>query len=178
VLKRSNSVKTLSDFLLPFTDNFGESRWFSQLGEDKEWIYSHENLVTNIHDWGIYLSDYLYHRKELRNFYRIITYEEDDSRRFIVTAIEAYNYPIYAIQFHPERTLYRYNDLDNYPRTQEARDLAEDLIFYFVDETRKSTHKFLSNIDLLKHMNDCQTRTWGFIKSTGEYVHPILINKT
>ena len=116
VLKRSNSIKTINDTLLPFLDNYGESRWFSQLGEDKEWVYSHEKLVTNLHNWGIYLGDYLYERKELRNFYRIITYEEDDDRRYIVTAIEAYDYPIYAVQFHPERTFYRYTEMDNYPR--------------------------------------------------------------
>ena len=63
-------------------------------------------------------------------------------------------------------------------RTPEARMLSEDLIFYFVEETRKSNHVFDTNENLIKHMADCQTRAWGFVESTGEYVHPIFVNKT
>ena len=178
VLKHSYSALTLNDYLLPFLANYKESRWFSQLGEDKEWVYSHQKLVINLHDWGVYLGDYLYNRKELSEFFRVISYEEDDDRRFIVTAIEAYHYPIYGVQFHPERTFYRYTDKDNYKRTPEARMLSEDLIFYFVEETRKSKHYFEVLEDLNKHMNECQTRAWGYVSSTEEFVQPIFVNKT
>ena len=63
----------------------------------------------------------------------------------IVTSIEAYNYPIYGVQFHPEKTLYEFSYADGViPRTAEARQLAEDITFNFVEETKKSQHYFNS----------------------------------
>jgi len=178
VLKSAPASFKLNDYLLPFLDDYSDSRFFSYIGENKEWIYSHEKLVINLHDWGIYLADYIYNRQELRDFYKIITYEEDDHRRFLVTAIEAFDYPIYGVQFHPERTFFRFSDKDNYTRSAEARMLSEDLIFYFVEEARKNQHYFETQEDLDKHMYGCQRKTYGYIQSTGEFIQPILVDST
>ena len=142
VLKQAPAV-IQSDVLNLMLRSYEESRLFSGMAENSYSIYSSNNVVTNMHNWGIYLADYLYNRTELLSFYKMITYEKDTNNRMIVTAIEAYNYPIYAVQFHPEKILYEFSYADGViPKTSDARQLAEDIVFNFVDETRKNQHYF------------------------------------
>jgi gamma-glutamyl hydrolase len=160
VLKRSPAM-IRNDTLKPLRE-FETSRNFGKMAENAEWYFNNNIVVVNLHNWGIYLSDYVYSRPELYNFYRMITYEEDDDRRLVVTSIEAFNYPIYAYQFHPERNLFEFSIEGNVcPKSPEARQFSEDLMFFFVEETRKNNHSFESLEEENKHLLDSQRRVWG-----------------
>lgn len=166
VLKRSPSM-IKNDTLKPLQD-FENSRLFSSMDGDAEWTFAAEIVVVNLHNWGIYLADYLFNRPELYNFYRMITYEYDDARRIVVTSIEAFDYPIYAFQYHPERNLFEFSIPDDVcPKTPEARQLSENLIFHFVDEARRNNHAFTSFEDQNKYLLDEQTRVWGHVTMSG-----------
>lgn len=56
VLKKSPSLFK-NDTINAFT-TFEESRWFKSLDENAEWQFSGHNLIVNLHNWGIHLSDY------------------------------------------------------------------------------------------------------------------------
>lgn len=161
VLKRSPSM-IKNDTLHAMTGNYEKSRMFMSMDPNAEWLYSSEKVVVNLHNWGIYVADYLYNRPELSSFYHMITYEQDDDMRFVVTAIEAFNYPIYAFQFHPERTNFEFSLPDHVvPRSDDARQLSENLMWYFVDEARKNTHSFDSFDDETAFLIENQQRVWG-----------------
>ena len=71
-------------------------------------------MTLNSHSWGVnpesFTSD-----EGLANFYRLtsVSYEPDnepaDSRPF-AASIEAFDYPFFGSQFHPEKTMAQYND--------------------------------------------------------------------
>jgi GMP synthase-like glutamine amidotransferase len=54
------------------------------------------------HLYGISVDDFL-HNTKLRNFYTIIATSLDDDKKEYIAAVEAKQYPIYGVQFHPER---------------------------------------------------------------------------
>ncbi|CAI2372243.1 unnamed protein product [Moneuplotes crassus] len=185
LLKHGYADTKVNDYLYPHVDNYTESRLFSRIDHGKEKVYAQEKVAINIHDWSVYLSDYTDDRPELAEFYQVLSYAEDDEENVIVTAIgtsllnfiEAHSYPIYGVQFHPERTFYRFSEKHDYVRTPEARALSEDLIFFFVEETRRSNHTFDSWEELDKLTRQCQRRIYGNVEFTGEYTVPILIDK-
>ena len=73
------------------------------------------------HDYGISVEDM---KGPLQRFYTVVATAVDDSGNEYVAAIEAKRYPIYAVQFHPERL----------PATAP-------FLAFFVSELRKSSHR-------------------------------------
>ena len=135
VLKDSPSM-IKNDTLNPVIDNYESSRIFKQMDSNAEWAFSKEIIVVNLHYFGIHLVDYFFNRPELSSFYRMITYEQDDDMRLVVTGIEAFHYPIYAFQFHPERNLFEFSIPDHIvPKSEHARQFSENLIWYFVGKS-------------------------------------------
>jgi len=61
----------------------------------------------------------------------------------VVTIVEGKNYPFYSVQFHPEKDIFDYQ-MPKMPHYKEARQFTEDLLWFFVNESRKSEHKFES----------------------------------
>jgi len=73
------------------------------------------------HDYGVSVEDM---KGSLHRFYSIVATSTDDSGKEYVAAIEAKHYPIYAVQFHPERLPFTAPFLD-----------------FFHSELRKSSHR-------------------------------------
>jgi gamma-glutamyl hydrolase len=73
------------------------------------------------HDYGISVEDM---KGALGRFYTVVATAVDDVGKEYVAAIEAKRYPIYAVQFHPERL----------PSTAPFLD-------FFISELRKSSHR-------------------------------------
>ena len=73
------------------------------------------------HVYGISVEDM---KGPLRRFYTVVATAVDDSGKEYVADIEAKRYPIYAVQFHPERL----------PSTAPFLD-------FFISELRKSSHR-------------------------------------
>lgn len=55
-----------------------------------------------------------------------------------------YSYPIYGIQFHPERSLYEWKASKNHPHSQSSIKANRYFMDFFVNESRKSRHAFNS----------------------------------
>jgi gamma-glutamyl hydrolase len=89
--------------LLTFTDDPSTSRLFGPLGEDAH-IYETYNMALNHHTWGI-SPDRFVEDKALGSFYKPLSTSIDDNGKLFVSSMEAYNYPFYGTQFHPEKPL-------------------------------------------------------------------------
>lgn len=59
-----------------------------------------------------------------------------------ISTIEHRRYPFYGVQFHPEKNLYEWVRNKNISHTPNAILAAQYFAQFFVNEARKSSHKF------------------------------------
>jgi gamma-glutamyl hydrolase len=83
----------------------------------------------------------------LSEFFHILSTSYDTGRKLMVSAMEGKKYPIFGTQFHPEKELYNPGPYPNLSRNSIARELAENLIFNFMDVARMNNHKYKDPIE-------------------------------
>ncbi|EDQ86726.1 uncharacterized protein MONBRDRAFT_28072 [Monosiga brevicollis MX1] len=92
------------DISLPliFTQEASTSRLFGGLPANMQHNLATENLTSNLHHDGVAptaYSDY----PELAAFYSVLSTNTDRQGKAFVSSVESKNYPIFAVQWHPER---------------------------------------------------------------------------
>ena len=60
-----------------------------------------QSLAFHYHTYGISAGDYQ-SIPSLRRFFKVISTDTTYDKEEFLTALEAYNYPIYALMYHPE----------------------------------------------------------------------------
>jgi gamma-glutamyl hydrolase len=91
-----------------------------------------EKSCSNNHDYGISPADFMINTK-LRNFYNIIATSIDDRGKEYVAAIEGKKYPVYGVQWHPER-----------------QKTTGPFVDFFISELKKNKHKTNKYIPYLR----------------------------
>ncbi|OXB72425.1 UNVERIFIED_CONTAM: hypothetical protein H355_015660 [Colinus virginianus] len=71
--------------------------------------------------------------EKLYNFYNILTTNTDDEVEFIST-MEAYKYPIYGVQWHPEKNPFEWKNSSGIPHSSTAVRAAYYIADFFVNE--------------------------------------------
>lgn len=101
------------------------SRMFSTFSPS--FLHSLENSNSTLHNnnFGISVIDFM-KNKHLTRFYNIVATGTDDNHKQYVSVIEAKYYPIYGIQWHPERS------------TKTAGPIAD----FFISECRVRSRKY------------------------------------
>ncbi|NXA37160.1 GGH hydrolase, partial [Eudromia elegans] len=79
--------------------------------------------------------------EKLRNFYNVLTTNTADQLEFVST-MEAYEYPIYGIQWHPEKNAYEWKNSSGIPHSPLAIRAAYYMAEFFINEARKNLHSF------------------------------------
>lgn len=87
---------------LDFTSSASSSRLFSLADPKIVKILSSENVTLNNHHYGIY-PDHLAATPSLSSFYNVLSTNKDRNGVPFVSTIEAFKYPIYGSQWHPEK---------------------------------------------------------------------------
>jgi len=77
-------------------------------------------------------------------FYSILSTNKDEQGREFISAIEAKRFPIYGIQWHPERTLFEWYKYQNTNHDLAAVECAQYMGRFFASEARKNCHHFPS----------------------------------
>lgn len=90
---------------LDFTDAASSSRLFSKADPRITKILGTENVTLNNHHYGIY-PEHLASTPSLSSFYKVLSTNKDRAGVPFVSTVEAYNYPIYGSQWHPEKNNY------------------------------------------------------------------------
>jgi len=127
---------------LIFGEHGRNSRLFS-LYPEKLFKHLEENPIMYFqHEYGI-KPDVLKTHPKLKDFFNIIAEATDSKDKVFVAAIEAKNYPIYGVQYHPENTLQQYRkskgDID---RNNDDFQSIVNIAKFFISEAKKSTHEF------------------------------------
>lgn len=126
------------------------------------------NIEFNWHMYGIYLEDYDKY-PVLRHFFRILATDEVPDSKTIVSAVEAFDYPIYSVQYHPEKNIFDFLN-PNIPKTRRAQQHTEDLAFFFVSEAKKNKHRFASYEIEVQNAMSQYPRYFGLFEHNGDNV--------
>jgi len=134
---------------LDFTDQVSLSNLFAN--PHLRHMARTENITMNNHMNGIKPETFM-SNKSLSKMFRIISTNVDRNNQPFVSTIEAKDYPIYGVQWHPEKTMFEYNTFDDgtdtpkevIPHTADAVRLSFEMSMAFVDKARESTHTFVA----------------------------------
>ena len=80
---------------------------------------SKEKSTANFHHWCMTMENMT--TSSLDKFYRSLATSTDDKNLEFVATIEAVNYPIWGVQFHPEKNVYEWGtNLTSVPHSSDA----------------------------------------------------------
>lgn len=127
---------------LTFTQAPQTSRLFRHFPKNLLQSLSQENITGNFHFWSLSLQNYSRNAK-LKSFYKVLSTNTDGKIEFIST-MEAYRYPFYAVQWHPEKSPFEWIDKPGMVHSASAVQASFYTANFFVSEARKNQHKFSS----------------------------------
>ncbi|KAG9416002.1 hypothetical protein AC1031_000396 [Aphanomyces cochlioides] len=123
-------------------DNVSSTLLFHQ--ENKK---SSPPITANFHFLGI-LEKHFDDTALLKSFYKKLATSEDKQGQTYVAAIEAFDYPIYGVQFHPEKIPYEIGDdktggsMNLVVHSYEAIVTSQAFTHFFIGEARRNNHSF------------------------------------
>nr|XP_005893017.1 PREDICTED: gamma-glutamyl hydrolase [Bos mutus] len=154
-LVSGESLLTLTDTVgikLPLNFSRGtlQSRMFQNFPAPADLLLSLavEPLTAHFHKWSLSVMNFTKNEK-LKAFFSILTTNTDGNIDFIST-MEGYQYPIYGVQWHPEKAPYEWGQLRGISHAPNAVKAAFYLAEFFVAEARKSNHHFESDVEETK----------------------------
>lgn len=128
---------------LNFVPDYKTSKLYRNAPADAIRILERERVTANFHTNCVTPKKHRRNSK-LRNFYRILSTNTDKKGIEFVSSMEAYDYPIYGLQFHPEKNNFMFSTNKNIPHTYHAIRISQYFSNFFINETRKNNHKFSS----------------------------------
>ncbi|XP_076146595.1 gamma-glutamyl hydrolase-like [Alosa pseudoharengus] len=134
---------------LTFTKDAMESRLFKDFPPDLMKALESENITENSHTWSISVETFM-KDEALNKFYKILSTNTDGNTEFVST-MEAYNYPVYGTQWHPEKNAFEWTR-PYYPHTPSAIKNTFYMANFIVNEAKKNFHSFASKEEEQKHL--------------------------
>ncbi|XP_064623925.1 gamma-glutamyl hydrolase-like isoform X3 [Lineus longissimus] len=133
------------DYMLPlkFSSDYNKSRLLKTADPNVIKILIAENITANFHKKCCTPKTFK-STPELSGFFRMVSTNKDRNGLDFVSMMEAFEYPFYGSQWHPEKNSYDMGYQDHIPHTFESARVAQYFANFFVDEARKSNHEFPS----------------------------------
>lgn len=138
-LSRTNT--TGLPMVLNFTQDAAGSKLFKDFLPETLQDLATEPMTVNIHKWSVAMKTYN-GNEDLKKFYKVLSTNWDETTEFIST-VEAYHYPIYGTQWHPEKNTFEWR-MPYVPHTPSSIRAMSYMAQFFVNEARKNFHKFSS----------------------------------
>ncbi|CAM1302604.1 GGH (predicted) [Pycnogonum litorale] len=138
-----------NDVALPimFYPGYNTSRMFRDMPEKIHQIYLTENVTANYHHRCVTQKMYDKH-PILKKLYKPLAYNYDSKNGSVfISAVEGNKYPFYGVQWHPEKVIFTWSDMIKHGKVPHDIDsviAAQYLANFFVNEARKSQHRFPS----------------------------------
>ncbi|KAK0601489.1 hypothetical protein LWI29_024763 [Acer saccharum] len=96
-------------------------------------------LVMQNHHYGI-SPETLENNLELSKFFKVLTTSADEDNKVYVSTVQAFNYPVSAFQWHPEKNAFEWG-LSGIPHSEDAIQVTQHVANFFVSEARKSMNR-------------------------------------
>jgi gamma-glutamyl hydrolase len=90
---------------LDFKPSASSSKLFGNINKDLYNILAKENVTMNNHHYGIW-TDHFYSTPALTSFFNVLSTNVDRRGDEFVSTMEAFKYPIFGTQWHPEKNPY------------------------------------------------------------------------
>uniref|UniRef100_UPI00358E3120 gamma-glutamyl hydrolase-like isoform X2 n=1 Tax=Myxine glutinosa TaxID=7769 RepID=UPI00358E3120 len=131
---------------LNLTAGFQEGHMFHKFPGDLLKALADEPITSNFHHYSL-TTKIFNESSELKKFYRILSTNTDSHGTEFVSTMEAYDFPVYGTQWHPEVNAYawpREKESDKgLPHSGNAVRLTFHLAYFFVNEARQCPHQML-----------------------------------
>ncbi|KAK7113589.1 gamma-glutamyl hydrolase-like [Littorina saxatilis] len=128
---------------LDFVPGFETSRLFSKAPGDIVQYLQKEPITQNEHKYGVLVDDFNNNPK-LKNFYRVMSTNVGKNGAKFISTFEAFKYPIYGTQWHPEKNAFNWNPHYVINHSEHAIRVAQYFANFFVGQARLSSHHFPS----------------------------------
>jgi len=122
-----------------------ESRLWKGMPDHVAAFMRDQRSVFYNHRFGFNLS-LLEENPVLNDFFIVTAKGADDNGKEFIAAMESKEYPIYIVQYHPERVLSEWNNKTVFSHPQEAVDAILHQGTFFVNEARKNQQNFTSEV--------------------------------
>ncbi|KAM9308587.1 gamma-glutamyl hydrolase [Gastrophryne carolinensis] len=136
------TLTNTEDISLPlnFTEHAFNSRLFRNIPPHLFKALSSFPITANFHHWSLSMQNFTGNEK-LRKFYKVLSTNADGSLEYVST-MEAYHYPFYGVQWHPEKNPFEWKNTSDISHSSEAVQVAFYMASFFVNEARKSQHQY------------------------------------
>ncbi|UJR33393.1 hypothetical protein I4U23_020840 [Adineta vaga] len=88
----------------------------------------------------------------LSNFYKMLTISYDLENRTFVSTIESRRYPIFGVQWHPEKNAFEWRMNTTIPHSKDAIEVMQYTANFFSAQARQNPNHFDSLADELKYL--------------------------
>eukprot|EP00826_Nyctotherus_ovalis_P065727 TRINITY_DN9668_c0_g6_i1.p1 TRINITY_DN9668_c0_g6~~TRINITY_DN9668_c0_g6_i1.p1 ORF type:complete len:331 (-),score=75.06 TRINITY_DN9668_c0_g6_i1:95-1087(-) len=151
ILSTKCNCKHYSTFL-EFTNEGKFSKLFANYTAEQMYKLGTKSYTYNNHQ--AYVSAHkFYENEKLSNYFNILAMSKSkDGKMSYIAAIEAKKYPVYGVQFHPEKNAYKFSPLHVIDHSRESIELTQVMSTFFVEECRKSNHSFDDIEEEAKHV--------------------------
>jgi gamma-glutamyl hydrolase len=150
ILNNTDAYNTSDTLLFRFKDQ-RSTKLFSEFPDDLIEAAKTEPLTANFHNYGVLLERFEDPASHLMDFYRLLATSIDRKGVEYIANVESIEYPFFGSQYHPEITeyTYAYNFTNHSPNAWE---FAHHLALRFVEEAKKSDHKFDTYEELISRL--------------------------
>ncbi|XP_069822796.1 gamma-glutamyl hydrolase-like [Dendropsophus ebraccatus] len=126
---------------LILADDVSSSRMFRHAPLELLHAAAKENITANFHNFGI-TPETFHTNEKLSAFYRILSTNHDQHGVEFISTMEARDYPIYGVQWHPEASRFQWRRDLAYPHSVNAIWMSQYIANFFVNEARKNSNHF------------------------------------
>lgn len=130
---------------LDLTPAANSSRLFTFMEPSLVEALATENITMNSHGHGLLLSEYE-NNTDLNVFFNVLSTNVAPPKGAVfVSTMEAFSYPFYGTQWHPEKNNFEWSlseDYTNVPHSYNAVLASQATASFFLQEARKSSHTF------------------------------------
>lgn len=128
---------------LQFTDKAADSRMFINLPQQLKKALSSTNITYNHHENGVTMTKYL-KNESIKNFFKVLSTNIDTKGETYISTTEAYDFPIYGTQWHPEKNNFEFKLDIHAAHNEMAVQASLYTASFFVNEARKNANRFPS----------------------------------
>lgn len=127
---------------LRFKPGYNTSKLYANVPDDILNILTSENVTANFHHFCITEANLT--AAGLDSDWRVTTVNNDSQGLEFISSFEHKEFPIYGVQFHPEKNAYEWKKTNNNPHTANAILVQQYFANFFVNEARKNSNQFPS----------------------------------